>query len=154
MQIANSSVLWTCLSFCLCLDQLYLGAQKCQCNGASWGHGTRLTACCWHGTGLPSSFPDPAWVSQCCANAGGVISNSNQNVTSIVLLCWYCWMFSDSFLRPDALWLLPSFPTQLLCVFSPLSRCFMYLEVVNALYFPKPFLLLSVHYPALSLPEM
>lgn len=154
MQIANSSVLWTCLSFCLCLDQPYLGALSASEMGLHGVTAPGSQPCCWHGTGLPSSFPDPAWVSQCCANAGGVISNSNQNVTSTVLLCWYCWMFSDSFLRPGALWLLPSFPAQLLGVFSPLSRCFMYLEVVYALYFPKPFLLLSVHYPALSLPEM
>lgn len=94
-------------------------------NGASQGSCSRLMVLGMSGFCLPAGSPGPAWVSQCCANT----------------LCSFA--STVIFLRSDSLWLLSPFPTQVLRAFSLLTGCFMYLAMVNALYFPAPLLWLS-----------
>lgn len=56
----------------------------------------------------------------------------------------------NSFLRPDARWLLSSFPAPLLGAFSLLTGCFRCL-MVNALYFQNHFCCrLHIIHPSLS----
>lgn len=94
-------------------------------NGASQGSCSRLMVLGMSGFCLPAGSPGPTWVSQCCANT----------------LCSFA--STVIFLRSDSLWLLSPFPTQVLRAFSLLTGCFMYLAMVNALYFPAPLLWLS-----------
>lgn len=94
-------------------------------DGASQGTCSRLIVLGMSGFCLPAGSPGPAWVSQCCANR------------------LYSFASTVRFLKSDALWLLSPFPIQLFGAFSLLNGCFMYLAMVNALYFPALLLWLS-----------
>lgn len=136
-RLPNSSVLWICLSSHVCMDQLYLGALQRlmkwdfteQLHQSHSPGAVRTSAC------LPVPLILLGYLSAVLIQQQ--YSSTDQN-TSIVFLCQHCRVF---FLRSDALWLLSSFPAQLLGVFSLLTGCFMYLVMVNALCFPGPLLL-------------